>query len=265
MAPEYIYLIISFVFGACIGSFLNVLILRLPQEESINGRSECPHCKHELQALDLIPVLSFIFLRGKCRYCGKKISPRYWIIELITASLFLFAVWQLFPQHALDYLILFKALFVIAVCIVVFVIDFEHYLILDKIIFPACAALLIVNIALDFVGHTGSVHFLSGVYGALIAGIPFWALCYFSGQKLMGYGDAKYMVFMGLALGFPNVLLGLFLSFILGSLVGIPLLISGRKQMSSKLPFGTFLAVCTVIALFWGPSIINWYIKLISY
>lgn len=269
MHSEVLYYILVFVFGACIGSFLNVVIWRLPRGEKLNGRSHCAHCNHELNAWDLFPVFSYIFLRGRCRYCMKKISPRYWLIELITAGLFVLASWLFTPETAVGYIVLAKIFFVLAVCIVVFVIDLEHYLILDKVVFPAIAILLIYNLARDIFIDPAEVWWAAYTFDALIGavagGIPFFLLWYLSKGRWMGFGDVKFVIFMGLALGSLVIGVALFVSFILGSIVGIPLVITGKKEMSSKIPFGTFLAIGTVIALFWGGSLLHWYLGLIAF
>lgn len=269
MDLNILFIVLSFIFGACIGSFLNVVIWRLPREEKLNGRSECPNCHHQLAWYDLIPVFSYLFLRGRCRYCQTKISPRYWMIELITASLFALATVVFFPTQNLDYILLLKLFFVIAVCIAVFVIDLEHYLILDKVIFPAIAGVLLFNLALDLFSHHRLLQLssltMSGLLAAAIAGIFFWLLWAISKGRWMGFGDVKFAVLMGLILGFPVIFIGLFLSFILGSLVGLPLVILGKKGLSSQIPFGTFLTISTIIALFWGNALWQWYFSLISF
>lgn len=269
MTAQLIYYGLVFVFGACIGSFLNVVIWRLPRGEKLNGRSHCPNCHHELDWLDLFPFFSYLFLRGRCRYCKNKISPRYWLIELIAAGLFVLAAWQYMPVENVGYLSLLRVFFVVAICITVFVIDLEHYLILDKIILPAAIIMLAFNLAADFAMHhnpagLGSFTF-SGLAGAVAAAIPFFLLWYLSKGTWMGFGDVKLVIFLGLASGLVGIGITLFLAFILGAIVGVPLVLLGRKEMSSKLPFGTFLTVATIITFFWGSTLLNWYLSLISF
>ncbi len=237
----------AFIFGTCIGSFLNVLIWRLPREKGVGGRSECPNCKHELAGYDLVPVLSYIFQKRKCRYCEKKISPRYALIEIVTGLFFGLAMYLNPVSDWLSWILLAKLIFVISICIVVFVIDLEHYLILDRVIYPAIFVVAVFAIA----QQTFLVNFLSGVFSAL----PFFLIWFFSKGKWMGLGDVKYLLFMGLALGFPSILVGLFLAFTIGAIVGVGLILAGKKEMSSKVPFGTFLTIATILALLWGPQI----------
>lgn len=247
-------LIFAFVFGCLIGSFLNVIIWRLPRQESLGGRSHCPKCNHQLNALDLIPVFSIIFARGKCRYCKAKVSLRYPLIEIITGALFALT-FVLFPvADTASAIFLFKAFVVIAVCICVFVIDLEHYLILDKIVFPSASLMLIFAIA-----YGQYSYFAAGLLGFL----PFWALWYFSKGKWMGFGDAKFAGLMGLILGPIGLPVAFFLSFTIGSVVGLGFVASGKKDLGSKIPFGTFLALSTIISLFYGERLWAFYWSLL--
>lgn len=247
-------LIIAFVFGTCIGSFLNVLIWRMPREEGIGGFSHCPNCKHRLHWYNLIPVFSYLFQGMKCQYCKQKISPRYFFIELLTGALFLAATWHFPPTDLVTALTTFKIAVIIAVCIVVFVVDFEHYLILDRVVLPAAVLMLAFNVTLDL-AHNTMAHSLSGILSGVLAFLPFWGLWKYSKGLWMGFGDAKFVLFMGLALGYPGILVGLFLSFTVGAIIGIALICFGSKQLSSRLPFGTFLSVATVITAFFGPQL----------
>ena len=252
-----------FIFGIVIGSFLNVLIWRLPREESPNGRSHCPHCLHELVWYDLIPVFSFAVQRGRCRYCKQSISFRYPLIEIVTGVLFVLA----FLAHPFTdtetLLRFFMAIIVMTICVVVFVIDLEHYLILDKVVFPGIATMLALLMLISIVTGDSSKA-LYAVVAAIIVFIPFWALWFFSKGKWMGFGDVKFMALMALALGVPGIIIALFSSFMLGALVGVGLIIIGKKHMSSKLPFGTFLTVATVIALLYGQQLWTAYINLFT-
>lgn len=244
----------AFVFGCLIGSFLNVVIWRLPRQESLTGRSHCPKCNHQLNVLDLIPLIGFLFFRGKCRYCKAKVSVRYPIIEILTGGLFAFAYF-LFPITDITSVVfLLKAFVVIAVCTCVFVIDLEHYLILDKIVFPIAILMLVFAFAFGQYSHIGA---------ALLGFLPFWALWYFSKGKWMGFGDAKFAGLMGLILGLPGFIVALFLSFTLGALTGLSLMAAGKKDLGSKLPFGTFLALSTVISLFFGTKLWAFYWSLL--
>ena len=265
-----IILILIFIFGAVIGSFLNVLILRLPQDKSVGGRSHCMNCNHELSAKELVPVFSYIFLRGKCSRCGHRISPRYWIIEIATGLLFLFTfIFFQSPFAAgggLDWLALARALFAVSVMVVVFMIDLEHYLILDKIIFPSIVIILLLNLILDWNsrGFINGSYFFPGLIAA--AGLfAFFGLLYmFSAGRWIGFGDVKLAVLLGLTLPFPFILVGVFLAFFIGSIAGVILIATGNKTLGSKVPFGTFLAASTVISLWFGQGLLDWYLRIIG-
>ena len=171
---------IIFVFGTIIGSFLNVLIWRLPKEERITGRSHCVHCGHLLSQWELVPILSYIFLGGKCRWCRKKISPRYFVIELISGLLFVWAWYFVLPVSTANWTMLARDWFLLSIFLVVFTIDLEHYLILDNIIFPALVVVTILNLALDILSKQQilSIHslLLSSILGAGVAAAPFFIL-----------------------------------------------------------------------------------------
>lgn len=262
-------IVLAFIFGLIIGSFLNVVIWRLPRKESLSGRSHCPHCGHTLKWHDLMPLLSIALQGGRCKYCRSKISLRYPFIETLVGTLFALAMW-LFPvTDLISALFFLKLMIVVAVCVVVFVIDLEHYLILNRIVYPAIGAMLVLDVALGFLRADYS-SFLYSVLGALVAGGIFWLLWYgskfFRGETglWMGFGDVKFVIFMALALGFPAIVIGLFLSFMAGAIIGVGLIVVGHKQFSSRLPFGTFLSIATLAALFWGTQLWDLYWGLFS-
>lgn len=261
--------ILVFIFGSCIGSFLNVVILRLPNEESLSGRSHCVHCGHTLSAMDLVPLLSFTLLGGKCRYCRKPISPRYFIIEIITGLLFVLNWHLVNPYSSLSFFALGVNAFIIGVLIAVFVIDLEHYLILDRIIFPSVIFMAVANLVFDLLAGqtplTWHSHFISGILAALLATLPFFAVWFFSKGAWMGFGDVKLMLFLGLALGWPNVFVALFLAVILGGILSAMLLALKTKTLKSRLPFGTFLALGSLTALFYGEYLLSWYLGLLGF
>lgn len=249
------------------GSFLNVLILRLPRNQVITGRSHCPQCKAQLGSGELFPLVSYLALRGKCRHCGAKISSRYFWIEIVTASLFTLAFLILLPQTTVDWVVFVHALIVIAVCVVVFVIDLEHFLILDKVVFPAmaitlAASVLISVLARDEAWYQGLIFSLAG---GVIGALPLFSLWLVSGGKWMGFGDVKFAGLMGMILGFPIVLVAIFLAFIIGALGSVPLLLTKSKDLHGKLPFGVFLTIASIACLFFGQEILAGYLKLIGW
>jgi len=237
-----------FILGAIIGSFLNCVIYRLEIRKSfIKGRSFCPHCKHALSFLDLIPVFSFFFLGGKCRYCKKPISIQYPLVELTTAIIF-FLIFN-FQFSILN-------VFIACLLIIIFVYDLKHFIIPDEAILLGVMACLF-NIFFDKLLIT------SYFWGAIIASGFFLLIYLVSKGKWMGFGDVKLAFLMGLFLGFPAVLIALFLSFFIGSIVGLIQIGLGKKTMKSEIPFGPFLVTGTFIAMFFGYIIINRYWNLI--
>lgn len=257
-----------FVFGAIIGSFLNVVVWRLPRGKHLGGRSYCPQCHKQLTALELVPVVSWLFLRTRCKGCKKVISARYPIVELLAGALSLGVFWVFMPQDVADWLMVARALFITYVLIVVFIIDLEHYLILDKVMLPASIIVCCFNIVLTFLqaGALFAVQgiFISGIAAAAFAFLFFGAIWYISKGAWLGFGDVKYVIFMGLCLGFPQIVVGLMLAFYLGALVSIPLLLFQKKGLKSMLPFGTFLSVATFIALLYGNAIFVWYLAMLG-
>ena len=256
-----LYNIIIFIFGLIIGSFLNVVIFRLENGGKIvNDRSKCLHCGHTLEWYDLIPVLSFIFLKSKCRYCNNKISWQYPIVELATGILFILI-------FNIQYSILFLLFwfYITSIFIVIFIYDLKHYIIPDKVIYPAIIIAtgfnLFNNIQYSIFNIQSIFNFL---FPAFLASGFFYAIIIITKGKGMGGGDVKLAFLMGLLLGWPIILLSLFSSFILGSLVGIFLILIGKKKMGSAIPFGPFLIIGTFMGLFWGEKIIKWYLNLIN-
>lgn len=258
------------LFGAIIGSFLNVVIGRLPQEQQLTGRSYCPYCQHKLSIKDLVPLLSYLWLRGRCAYCSRKISFRYFVVELVTAVLFLVAFFIVMPMSSFfgngSWFDLLQIWFILSVLIIIFAIDLEHYLILDKVIWFASGVVLLVHIAIDFSsgGAWQASLTINSLIGAVVGFLPFYILWKVSKGRWIGLGDAKLGIFLGIVFGLPVLLLAYFLSFAIGTLVAIPLLVTGKKHLTSKLPLGTFLAAGSTITLFWGLEILAWYFGLIG-
>jgi len=253
--------LVIFIFGLLIGSFLNCLIYRLEKKENfLKGRSYCPHCHHQLNWSDLIPILSFIFLKGKCRYCHKPISLQYPLVEISTALIFLLIFnfqFSIFNQFLISNFLNLAYLFLVSCfLIVIFVYDFKYYLIPDKVIY---LAILIVFIYRLF---GTSKPFLNPLFSGFGAAAFFFLLWFISRGRWMGFGDVKLGFLMGFFLSFPNILVALFFAFIIGAIIGIGLIIAGKKTLKSQVPFGPFLILGTFIALFWGDKIINWYLRL---
>ncbi|PIP24518.1 MAG: prepilin peptidase [Candidatus Nealsonbacteria bacterium CG23_combo_of_CG06-09_8_20_14_all_37_18] len=273
--------LIIFLFGLIIGSFLNCVIYRLALPNfslknlgGLKGRSFCPLCKHELAWQDLIPVFSFIFLRGKCRYCREKISLQYPLVELAAGIIFLlvFLPWcnEFTPVNLLS---LWYFWIISCFLIVIFVYDLKHYIIPDKIIYPAIIIAGIFNLQFliseegsapffTFAPINGSSVFNYSILAAILVAAFFLAIVLISRGKWMGIGDIKLAFLMGLFLGWPNILVALFSAFFIGAIIGVGLVLSGKKTLKSEVPFGPFLVTGTFIALFWGQEIIDRYLNL---
>jgi prepilin signal peptidase PulO-like enzyme (type II secretory pathway) len=248
--------------GLIIGSFLNSIIYRLERSDSgqsfLKGRSFCPHCKHQLSWRDLIPIFSFLILNGKCLYCSKKISWQYPLVELATGLLFVSVYYFLRSdlQWRLDFLIF--DFIISSFLIIVFVYDLKYYIIPDKVIYPAIGVALIFDfLKSDILGISGFL------LSAFCAAAFFFLIVLISRGKGMGVGDIKLAFLMGLFLGWPNIVVALFSAIVLGAIIGIGLIISGKKTLKSEVPFGPFLVAGTFLALFWGEKIINFYLNLL--
>lgn len=259
------YLILSFIFlfGLIIGSFLNCLVWRLYSGEGMTKRSYCPQCKAQISWYDNIPVVSFVLLKGKCRHCQEKISLQYPLIELATGLLFLLAWRQVlgtgFPSYEFQVTSLIELLryfFIIAVMLMILIFDARWYLIPDKITLPAIAILFPLNL---LVGFEWQNLLISGIIG----GSFFLFQHIISRGKWVGGGDIRMGVLMGVALGLTGLAVALFLAYIIGSLVGIGLMLAGKKKWSSQVPFGIFLSTGSLVALFWGAELADWYLGLL--
>lgn len=253
-----------FVFGLIIGSFLNCLIYRLERKEGfLKGRSYCPHCRHVLGWQDLIPVLSFFILRGKCRYCKQPISWQYPLVEISTGAVFLLISNGIFNFQGLIDLVFL--LTISCFMIVIFIFDLKHYLIPDEITYSAIITALIyqlLKIANYGLRITDFKQLVNPLFSAIGASAFFLALVLISKEKWMGLGDVKLAFFMGLFLGWPNILVALFLSFSVGAIIGVGLIFFGKKGWKSEIPFGPFLVLGTFLAMFLSGNIVNWYLKL---
>ncbi len=257
-------IIFSFIFGAVIGSFLNVVILRLPAGKTIGGHSHCMHCKHLLGPLDLVPLFSYVFLGGRCRYCKKSFSRRYFYIELITALLFTLSYVILMPTYFGGYLLLVKYFLISATMVAVFMIDYENFLILDDLVIFSTVSLFVINLAIDLANKNNWLNSLT--FNGLLAASGLYAffggIYYISKGKWLGFGDVKFSFVLGLAVGAPLILVNVFLAFAIGSVVGILLLLARTKELKSEIPFGTFLALACLVTLFYGPQIFDWYLRI---
>ncbi len=258
------FLIIIFVFGLCAGSFLNVIIYRLPKNERIFGRSCCPYCKKTIAWYDLIPGFSFCRLLGKCRFCRKKISWQYPIVEIATGALFLLIFNELQILNFQNLPSVCYLFFVACSLIVIFVIDLKHYIVPDEIIYPAIIFTIFFRLFENWKLGIGNLQLLlSSLLSGFLAAAFFLAIVLVSKGKWMGLGDVKLAGFLGLFLSWPKILPALFVAFLLGAIMGLGLIGAGKKTLKSEIPFGPFLIIGGFIAFFWGQNIVNWYFKLI--
>jgi leader peptidase (prepilin peptidase)/N-methyltransferase len=242
--------------GLLVGSFLNVVVVRVPQRLSVvRPRSRCPGCGTQLAERDNVPVLSWLLLRGRCRTCAEPISMRYPLVEAATGALFAAAALRFGWSAELPaYLLLF------AVLLAVSAIDLEHFLVPNRIVYPAVVAeVALFTLATAGDGELGDLG--RALLGAALAsgGLLALALAYPRG---MGMGDVKLAVLLGLGLGWlslGHVALGLFLGFLLGSLVGVGLVATGVRSRKAHIPFAPFLAAGTVVAVLVGQPLLDWY------
>ena len=240
--------IFLFVLGLCIGSFLNVLIDRLPQNKPVVfDRSRCDHCRHRLSWYDLFPLLSFILLKGKCRYCHKKISFQYPFLELFTAISFTLMIRIIRVEFFWPYFLFL--LIVISGLIVIFFADLKYRIIPDQVLIVLIAASFLFDLFYEqnlLLGH---------LLAAIVFGAFFLILFLFTKGKGMGFGDVKFAFFMGLFLGYPKIIVAFYLSFLTGAAVSLILILAGKKTMKSTIPFGPFLIVSTIISQFMGNQL----------
>ena len=271
---------IAGLLGLCVGSFLNVVIHRLPrmmeqdwhaQCADLRGetpstataltlarpRSRCPSCGHQITALENIPIISYLLLRGRCSSCGTSISPRYPMVEAVTGLLSAYAVWHFGPtlQGA-------GALLLIWALIALTGIDFDTQLLPDSITLP----LLWLGLGFNLTGTY--VDLFSAVIGAMIGYLTLWSVFWLfklaTGKEGMGFGDFKLLAALGAWLGWQMLPAIILLSSIVGAAVGISLIVATRHGRNTPIPFGPYLAAAGVIALFWGPQLTRGYLGLMA-
>ncbi len=280
--PELIGYIALFVFGGVIGSFLNVVIHRVPREESIVfPNSTCPKCGNAIKPYDNIPIVSWLVLRGKCRKCGEKISARYPAVELLSALLFMVVGWSVGFTVFLPVALIFTVTIVALVFI-----DAEHMLLPDVLTFPLLGFALLSRLIFSFVPNNevyfSDVRFypltqisdspawlvalLAALLGGLVGGGSLWLVGEIwkrlRGVDAMGLGDVKLMFGVGALLGWRLTVLTIFLGAFTGALVGVIVIARSKdKDMQAKIPFGIFLGIGALVSLLFGEQIIRWYVE----
>ena len=288
-----------FIFGTIIGSFLNVVIDRADMKESpVKGHSFCPHCHKTLAWWELIPILSFFLLKGKCSSCKHKLSWQYPLVETGTGLFFALLFWRFlrFPfinfsllqnitfENLFIYLVFFVWLYWIAVLIIISVYDFKKYLILNEVLIPAIIFSFFWKIILGFLIQKQSFYFIPNLthflgdktfvfgyysyfvsmfFGIILACGIISFLAWATKEKAMGWGDAILALFLGVILGWPEVLVALMIAFLAGGSVALVLLLSRKKTMKSYLPFAPFLSFGALTVMFFGDIIIEKYLSLL--
>jgi leader peptidase (prepilin peptidase)/N-methyltransferase len=271
--------VVAGVFGAIIGSFLNVVIHRLPREESIVlPSSRCPGCGAAIAFYDNVPVLSYLLLGGRCRACKAHISARYPAVEALTAALWVIVAWR----DGLTWALPFDLVFVTAITALVFI-DAEHMILPNAITYPGIVFALVARVVLPYLMGRPYFDDLNMLVNGMLAGMPLWAaslvgalvgalvgggslwLMGWTWEKLrgieaMGLGDVKMMFMVGAYLGWRLTILNIFLGVLAGSLIGIVImLLEGKRNMQLLLPFGVFLGIGSIAALLVGSNIVEWY------
>jgi leader peptidase (prepilin peptidase)/N-methyltransferase len=279
LIPPVFGYIVAGLFGAILGSFLNVVIHRVPREESIVfPNSRCPECGAAIAFYDNIPVLSYAILGGKCRGCRTRISPRYPAVELLTALLFMGVAYH----DGLSLALPFDLAFVTALIALIFI-DAEHMLLPNVITYPGTAIALLVRIVVPFLTTTPyfddipslsqgalaglpvwAISIIGAVIGALIGGGSLWLMGWtwekLRGVEAMGLGDVKMMFMVGAYLGWRLTILTIFVGVLSGSIIGILWMArKGQRDMQMLLPFGIFLGMGAIVAILIGSTIVDWY------
>ncbi len=246
------------VIGLAIGSFLNVCIYRIPLKKSVVWRlSYCPNCSCPIKPYDNIPLIGYFLLKARCRSCRASISPRYPIVEVTNGLGYIFIVWRYgLEWPSLIYALLFSALLVVTW------IDFSHQIIPDRITLPGIVLGLLCAATILPVG------LLNSVLGVLIGGGVLWGVAWVSpylfGKEGMGGGDIKLLAMIGAFLGWKPTLLTILVGAIVGSVVGIGLILLKVIRRDQYLPFGPFLALGAVVAMFFHREILSWYMSLLA-
>lgn len=253
------YLIIAFM-GLIIGSFLNVCIYRIPRDESISfPPSHCFSCENQLKPKDLFPVLSYAFLRGKCRYCGEKVSKQYPIIELLNSLVYLL----LFAHFGLSVEFGFYSVLA-SILIVISIIDYHHQLIPNKLVIFTLITGIIYRATTYFVLDESLIEILKQSITGFVIGGGFYFLIFIVSNGNMGGGDIKLMAALGVWLGTLDTVLAIFLTFIIGAVVSVALLLTKIKGRKDAIPFGPFIVIGTFLTVLYKSEILEWYFNILG-
>lgn len=243
---------IIFIFGAAMGSFIGAAVYRMKNKKSIiRGRSECEKCGKKLKWYELIPIFSYLFLRGKCGKCGKAIGAELLLTEIICGALYAAAYFY----HRSPALLLIRDWIFLGGLVFLFIYDLKYKILPDLVTIPVAVAVFIINIILG-------VKITDLLLGVAVGGGFFLLQYLVSAGRWIGDGDIRMGALLGAALGWPNAIVAVFTAYILGGFYGGYLLVRKKAELKSQLAFGTFLAIGGAIALYWGEKIINWYLGL---
>lgn len=253
---NFLYVIIFFL-GLALGSFLNSWIWRAHENfRIVNGRSMCPHCRRQLTWHENIPVLSYLFLWGKCQTCKIAIPKHFTFVEIGAALIFVLVAWKHLSSPVVASALFFRDIVFSVLLIIIFIYDWLYQEILPEVVWFGALAGLFFNLYLGY-------SLASMLIGLLIVGGFFWLQFAVSRGRWIGGGDVRMGVMMGVWLGWPMVLTALFLAYIVGAVCSLALVAYRKKQLTSAIPFGTYLATGTFVAMLWGNEIIAWYLKLL--
>lgn len=254
-------IITAFIFGLIFGSFLNVVIIRWDDWMSILvSRSKCPNCKTQLKWYDLIPIISFLSISGKCRYCQKPVSWQYPVVELVTALLVTLGYTFFFPALGDVTLIVISFiayLIVVGLMVTVFFHDLYEMMVPDLMAYILLFVAIILGVALYGWQPT--------LYGLLIGVLPIALLVYPSKGVWMGEGDVKIAAALGAFVGYPGAITYIALAFLIGGIYGVLAIILKRVKMRTAVPFAPFLIVAAITTFFYGEQIVSWYMRTFSY
>ncbi|MDD3531898.1 MAG: prepilin peptidase [Candidatus Shapirobacteria bacterium] len=244
-------LIIVFVIGLFIGSFLNVVIDRIARDEKFfSGRSYCESCQHPLFWLDLVPLFSFILLAGRCRYCKSRIPFWLPLVEVITGLVFALII---FFSWGLSWWLVIFRLVIASFLVVIFFADLKYRLVYGIVVYPA----LIVTLAYQTFLLGGGQGLINPLLSSVFTGLFFYGLYLLTKKKGLGFGDVQIGFLLGLLLGYPATVVSLYLSFLTGALVGIILMVAGRAKLKTPVAFGPFLVFSAFAAWFFGQEMFN--------
>ena len=245
-----------FILGTAVGSFLNVLIDRLPNEKKITGRSKCDHCRHKLAWYDLVPVLSFFLLEGKCRYCGKKLSLQYPLVEVLTGLMFVIILNFNPPTggQISNYFLPVAYFGIISSLIVIFFADLKYQIIPDSMQMVFFVFSFFFHLISNFNPPTGG-QISNFLISGLVVMLPILLLWLVTRGRGMGFGDVKLAFTIGFLLGIKAGFLALYFGFIIGAIASLFLIILKKKQLKSKIAFGPFLVLGILIMIFFQKQV----------